>query len=108
MRYKSKKPREDIKHYIYKIEHNGMIVYWGITSNPEKRQYQHNQQYKNGYNKQLYNWFREIGKEDEIILKVIKEVPTKIEAMRYECLQILLCYFQGHILQQSIPRISTI
>lgn len=102
-----RKPKSDIKHYIYSIRLEGKIIYWGITSNPTKRQYQHNQQLRKGYDKQLYNYLR-MKEINDIELIVEKEVENKITAIRYECLQILLGYFNGGDLQQSVPRISTI
>jgi len=104
-----------IKQYtVYKILHNGIVVYIGYTNNLRVRQYQHNTTYNKfkqdpvKYKKMLYKFLLNNGFNDTIELVPIKEnIKSKVEAKRIEMYLILKYYFsKNNTLQQYVPNIS--
>lgn len=91
--------------YVYKIEINNIIRYYGITNDIKKRTYQHNYHLKKGANKDLYNNIRKIN-ITSINLDEVKIFKKRIDAKRYECLLILTDYFNNQELWQKVPNIS--
>lgn len=89
-------------YYVYVIIAGGKWRYVGITNNPKTREGQHRRGLKSGDTKELYQKFRSNGIED-IKLKVIKQLPNKVEAMRLEAYLILQDYFSDKNLWQSPP-----
>lgn len=91
---------------VYEIVINNKRIYVGNTNNIKRRQSEHNNHcFKRQVKKDLYNYLREIG-ETKIVLNVIKEFPSKVDAKRYECYLILEDYFTTKKLMQKVPNIS--
>lgn len=97
-----------MKYVVYKVTIDGTIRYIGYTCNLKQRQSQHNQLYKSGKKKILYNNLRRRKHEGDLKLEVLKTFTTKTRAKRYECYLILKDYFTKNELWQRIPRISDI
>ncbi len=94
-------------YWIYGIKIMGQLRYIGITKDLERRQKEHNHLcfVKKWKKKILY---KEILLTDIKFIKlhIIKKMPNKLEARRYECLLILKDHFGGKKLWQKVPRIS--
>lgn len=95
-----------MNHWVYEIVINNERRYIGRTNDIRRREYEHNRQFKKGYNKLLYKNLSKIYTEHQIELKPIKTFLRKTDAKRYECFLILQDYFNNKKLWQSIPRIG--
>jgi len=93
---------------VYKIEVNGIVRYIGRTNNLHRRSLSHNNLFKKGFDKELYNKLREEGFEGKIELLPIHICGNKVESKRFEMYSILVDYFkfEGKNLWQNIPNIS--
>lgn len=98
-----KRKYKDKTFIVYSIVVNGITMYIGHTNNLHRREIQHNSRYKTGEIKELYNKLREMNYTDRIELNLIKTFDTKVDAKRWEMLEILKNYFSKFTLYQNIP-----
>ena len=99
-----------MKHVVYQIKINGLTRYIGRTllDRVDKREKEHNYQYKKGKVKLFYDYLTSINYSNDIILEPIYICDTKVEAKRYEMYMILWFYFEvdSTQLKQRIPQIK--
>lgn len=104
---KKVKKKKPVKEYtVYQITINGIVVYIGKTNDIKRRTREHNYALKNGLDRLLYKYLREIGFEGDIALEAIKTGLNKVDSTRYEAYMILKHYFDGVELKQMIPIIK--
>lgn len=97
-------------YYVYKILIDNQIRYIGYTKDMAIREKQHNYLcFTARKNKILYNNIRkDFPNIKQIKLKLVKRLPDKLTAKRYECLLILTDYFSQRKLWQRVPRITDV
>lgn len=100
-----KKKKASSPIYVYKIEIEGTIRYWGITNDIKRRQAQHNKGLLSDLKKDLYVKLRELNVH-EIHLIEVHSFKTRVEAKRMECMLILIDHFGPMELFQKVPNIS--
>ena len=101
-----KKLKKVFIYTVYSISIGGIVRYIGQTNNLHRRQLEHNNMFKKGDDKLLYEKMREVKFEGIIELIPIYEFPNSLKAKRYECLEILKDHFGPNNLWQKIPIIK--
>ena len=82
------------------------IIYFGRSKDIDKREYQHNQLCKTGFDKELYNYWNEHHPGLDMVLEPIYQCKTEVESKQYEMYCILDWKFRvGKKLYNKIPRI---
>jgi hypothetical protein len=101
-----KKPKKEFTYTTYSISIDGIVRYIGTTNNLHRRQLEHNNLFKKGNNKLLYEKMRELKFEGIIELIPMYEFATSLRSKRRECYEILKDYFGPNNLFQKVPNIS--
>jgi len=90
--------------FVYRIVIDGYVRYVGVSNNVVRRGKEHVRAFKKGDSKYLYKKMREGGLDESyLILEVISDELTILDARRLEAKIILEDYFSGKYLFQSAP-----
>ena len=100
-----KKKKKSKQFFVYTIVYDNICIYVGKTTDLHRRTLEHNRLYRNGYDKELYNYLRSVNFQGKIELIPLQELKSNTEAKRMELYLILEDHFNQKQLKQTPPPI---